>query len=72
DPTTEERFARARRVRGPVPIADVVPALDDVEPHLKRLIDAGLSKFVLIPVTPPDDWDAELADVRDAALSLQT
>ncbi|MWA01855.1 LLM class flavin-dependent oxidoreductase [Actinomadura sp. LD22] len=66
------RFARVRRVSGPADPADVVPDLDGLEAHLKRLIEAGLSKFVLAPLTAPDDWDAELADVRDAALPLQT
>ncbi|WP_165978345.1 hypothetical protein [Actinomadura darangshiensis] len=45
--------------------------MDGLEAHLKRLVEAGLSKFVLVPLSPPDDWDAELADVRDAALHLQ-
>jgi probable F420-dependent oxidoreductase len=66
------RLARVRRVGGPAPLDDVVPDLDGLEAHLKRLVGAGLSKFVLTPLAPPDDWDAELADVRDAALHLQT
>ncbi|MGP4023244.1 LLM class flavin-dependent oxidoreductase [Actinomadura sp. 3N407] len=68
----EARFARVRRISGPAPLDDVVPDLDGLEAHLKRLVEAGLSKFVLAPLAPPDDWDAELADVRDAALRLQT
>lgn len=68
----EARFARVRRVSGPAPLDDVVPDLDGLEAHLKRLADAGLSKFVLAPLASPDDWDAELADVRDAVLHLQT
>ncbi|MEU9022374.1 LLM class flavin-dependent oxidoreductase [Actinomadura sp. NPDC048394] len=66
------RFARVRRVSGPADPADVVPDLDGLETHLKRLIEAGLSKFVLAPLSPPADWDTELADLRDAALPLQT
>jgi probable F420-dependent oxidoreductase len=66
------RFARVRKISGPADPADVVPDLDGLETHLKRLIEAGLSKFVLAPLAAPDDWDAELADVRDAALSLQS
>jgi probable F420-dependent oxidoreductase len=68
----EARFARARQVRGDIDLGAVIPALEDVEAHLKRLVEAGLSKFVLAPVEAPDDWAAELADVRDAALGLQT
>ncbi|MFB4295981.1 LLM class flavin-dependent oxidoreductase [Actinomadura sp. NTSP31] len=66
------RFARVRRVSGPADPADVVPDLDGLEAHLKRLVEAGLSKFVLAPLSAPADWDAELADLRDAALPLQT
>ncbi|MBO2457364.1 LLM class flavin-dependent oxidoreductase [Actinomadura violacea] len=66
------RFARVRRISGPADPADVVPDLDGLEAHLERLVDAGLSKFVLAPLSAPADWDAELADVRDAALHLQT
>lgn len=66
-----ERFDRARRVRGPVPPDDVVPELGSLETHLKRLIEAGLSKFVLAPLEPPANWETELADVRDAVLALQ-
>jgi probable F420-dependent oxidoreductase len=72
DAPTERRFAQARRVRGQVPIAEVIPSLETLDAHLRRLMDAGLSKFVLVPVTAPRPWDTELADVRDAALSLQT
>jgi probable F420-dependent oxidoreductase len=71
-PEAEARFARVRRVSGPAPLADVVPDLDGLEAHLRRLVEAGLSKFVLAPLVPPDDWETELTDVRDAALHLQT
>lgn len=72
DPQLEARFTRARAIRGPAPLDDVVPTLENLENHLKHLIEAGLSKFVLAPLVPPPDWDTELADVRDAALPLQT
>lgn len=72
-PDVEARFARLRQVRGgEVGLDEVIPPLEALEAHLKRLVEAGLSKFVLAPVGPPDDWAAELADVRDAALGLQT
>jgi probable F420-dependent oxidoreductase len=72
DATAERRFSQARRVRGQAQVADVIPSLETLDAHLRRLVDAGLSKFVLVPVSAPRRWDAELADVRDAALSLQT
>lgn len=71
-PEAETRFAKARRVHGPVALDDVVPSLEGLEAHLRRLIDAGLSKFVLAPVHHPADWTSELTEVKDAALVLQT
>ncbi|MEO3788211.1 LLM class flavin-dependent oxidoreductase [Actinocorallia sp. B10E7] len=68
----EERLARARAVHGPAPLDELVPSLDGLEAHLRRFVDAGISKFVLAPVHSPADWEAELSEVRDAALSLQT
>jgi probable F420-dependent oxidoreductase len=70
--TAEERFARARAVRGPARPDDVIPDLESLDAHLRRLLDAGLSKFVLVPLHQPGSWDEELAEVRDAVLSLQT
>jgi probable F420-dependent oxidoreductase len=61
----------ARRVHGPAAPDDVAPPLEGLEAHLKRLVGAGLSKFVLVPLVPPEDWDTELAAVRDAVLHLQ-
>jgi probable F420-dependent oxidoreductase len=72
DDAAGERFARARAVRGPAVPDDVVPSLEGLDAHLRRLIDAGISKFVLAPVHRPADWDIELADLRDATLHLQT
>lgn len=68
----EARFARVRRVLGPASPDDVIPTLDNLEAHLRGLIEAGLSKFVLIPPRAPASWDTELAEARDAALDLQT
>ena len=66
------RHPKARTVHGPAPLDDLVPSLDGLEAHLRRFVDAGISKFVLAPVHSPADWEAELTEVRDAALSLQT
>ncbi|MEU5883581.1 LLM class flavin-dependent oxidoreductase [Spirillospora sp. NPDC047279] len=71
-PEVESRLTRSRAVRGPAPLDEVVPDLDGLESHLKRLVEAGLSKFVLAPLAPPADWDTELAETRDAVLHLQT
>ena len=32
----------------------------------------GRSKFVVIPLAEPDDWDTHLGEVADALLPLQT
>lgn len=53
--------------------AEVVAAgLEGLQAMLRRHIDAGGSKFVVIPLAEPDDWDAHLAEVADAVLPLQT
>ena len=39
---------------------------------IREHIDVGGSKFVVIPIVEPDDWDAHLAEVADALLPLQT
>ena len=65
-------LARARAVHGPAPLDELVPSLDSLEAHIRRFIAAGISKFVLAPVHSPSDWSAELTEVRDAALALQT
>jgi probable F420-dependent oxidoreductase len=55
-------------------------ALGDVLPigaaalcrRLREYIDAGGSKFILIPAERPADWRAELGALADAVLQLQT
>jgi probable F420-dependent oxidoreductase len=43
---------------------------DGVRVLLERFIEAGASKFVLIPLTEPADWDAELEAVAKATFDL--
>jgi probable F420-dependent oxidoreductase len=40
--------------------------------QLERFIAAGASKFVVVPVAEPEDWDAELAELADTVLPLET
>lgn len=64
--------AVAARVEGR-PVADVVPStLDEVASLLERFIAVGFSKFVLRPLHPVEDWDAELARLGAAVGHLQT
>jgi probable F420-dependent oxidoreductase len=50
-------------------IASGLPAL---RTSIERHISAGGSKFVVIPLTEPQDWDAHLEDVAATLMPLQT
>ena len=47
---------------------DLPPLRDQVA----RWVDAGFSKLVVRPATPPDDWGPELRRLADDVLDLQT
>lgn len=68
----EASRARLRMRRPDGDTADLLPvgrdALRDV---IIRHVDAGLSKFVVRPVTPVTSWDDELSWLADAVLDLQ-
>lgn len=51
--------------------ADVVPDRDSIVDVVKRMIDAGASKFVLIPLNEPTDWRRELEEIADLVLPLE-
>ena len=58
--------------RVPTP-GDVVPiGLDGLRRRLEEMIAVGASKFVVLPLSEPSDWKAELAAVADAVLDLET
>jgi probable F420-dependent oxidoreductase len=50
---------------------EVVPERSQMVDVIKRMVDVGASKFVLIPLSEPDDWRAELHDVAEAVLPLE-
>lgn len=53
--------------------SDVVPVgLPALRDRLERFIAVGASKFVVVPVEEPDDWDAEVADVVATVGPLET
>ena len=69
-----DAVAAAVRTRRPdVDPAEVVASgLDGLRATLERHLEAGGSKFVVIPIAEPPDWDEHLASVADALLPLQT
>jgi probable F420-dependent oxidoreductase len=62
---------RGRRGRPEVAVDDMV-ARDPsrIAPLIERYAAAGITKFVLVPFTEPDGWDAELAQVKQAIAPL--
>ena len=59
--------------RGDVdPLALLGVGADGLRSLLSRHLDAGLSKFVLRPVTPVTSWDDEARWLAAAILDLQT
>ena len=62
----------ARRRPGLDPTEVVGVGLDGLRRLLERHVDAGASKFVVLPMAEPDDWDRHLDEVAAAVLPLQT
>jgi len=56
-----------------VDVHDVVAkGLEGLPPLLERFVAAGASKFVVVPVTEPTNWDDHVADLADAVHPLET
>ncbi len=52
---------------------DIIPTgIDVVRRRLEAFVEAGASKFVVVPITDPPDWHDELAALADAVLPLAT
>jgi probable F420-dependent oxidoreductase len=52
---------------------DVVPTgVDGLRRQIERFIAIGASKFVVVPVVDPADWDAELDELATELLPLET
>ena len=65
--------AYIRRRRPDRDPTEMIPSdLGQLRDTLERMIEAGASKFVVLPIVEPDDWTAELERVADAVLPLQT
>jgi probable F420-dependent oxidoreductase len=52
--------------------AEVIPSRAGLPAAIDRMIDAGASKFVVVPVDEPQDWSAELEQLAAEVLPLQT
>ncbi|HEY9556086.1 MAG TPA: LLM class flavin-dependent oxidoreductase, partial [Acidimicrobiales bacterium] len=64
--------ALAKRRPDVDPAQLVSAGMDALAQRIGEHVEAGASKFVVLPLTEPDDWDAHLAAVADALLPLQT
>lgn len=64
--------AVAARRSGVDPTQVIAAGLGELRTMVERHLDAGGSKFVVVPVTEPADWGEHLATVADALLPLQT
>jgi probable F420-dependent oxidoreductase len=62
----------ARRRPDVDPTRVIASGLDGLQTMIRDVVDVGGSKFVVIPLAEPADWDAHLAEVADAVLPLQT
>jgi probable F420-dependent oxidoreductase len=52
---------------------DVVPSgIDALRRQIERFIAVGASKFVVVPLADPPDWDVELAELAETLLPLET
>jgi probable F420-dependent oxidoreductase len=50
----------------------IAPSLDALPELVGRWVDAGFTKLVVRPTSPPDDWSVELGRLADAVVGLQT
>lgn len=67
-----EAVTRRRAKLPEAPLDQLVPVgLPAVRRLLERFVEVGFSKFVLLPVDEPPDWDAELGELAAEVLPLQ-
>ena len=59
----------ARR-RPELDVAAVIPRFADLPARVAEFVDAGATKFVVMPLADAGDWDAELGRLADALLPL--
>ena len=62
----------ARRRPGVDPGEVVAGDLGALRVQLERFVDAGASKFVVVPFVEPERWDEHLAEVAEVLMPIQT
>jgi probable F420-dependent oxidoreductase len=68
----DELVDMVRKRRSDVDVTDVVAKdLSGLRPLLERYIAAGASKFVVVPVIEPSNWDHHVGDIADAVHPLE-
>ncbi|MDH3753496.1 MAG: TIGR03619 family F420-dependent LLM class oxidoreductase [Acidimicrobiia bacterium] len=74
DGSVPDRIVEAIKLRRPDvdPLDIIVTGRDGLAPRIEEFVDAGASKFVIMPFTEPDDWTAELDALAEAVLHIQT
>lgn len=71
-PVPDLLAAVVKRRRPDLDPADVIASgLDDLRDRLERFLEAGSSKFVVVPIGEPPDWSEELERVAVELLPLQ-
>src|SRR5688500_12355006 len=71
-PLPDFAVERLRRRIPDVEPAEVVPVgLDALRTTVERFVAGGFSKFVVVPVIAPPDWDEEIGVVAEKLLPLQ-
>lgn len=72
DELRAETLARLPRRTATDPV-DVVPiGWESLQRMIARFVDEGFTKFVVTPLTEPDDWPTHLTQAADALLPLET
>ena len=75
-PVPEPMLAQLARRRPDIDPTSIVPtSWDELAALIRRFVDVGTSKFVVLPIDEPttvDDWSIHLTDAAQALLPLET
>jgi len=52
-------------------VREVIATRENLRGHLEAFAEIGASKFVIVPLEEPTDWQAELEDMAERVLSLE-